>query len=99
MAGTRRFAYDCAIRYGFGCLRDRRLRQLRSRPPGTPMLNELLQRRPYNAAADFIDVNVARGLGGKIAFCDADRSLTYSALQSDSFAFAAALRALGLRPE
>jgi 4-hydroxybenzoate-CoA ligase len=63
------------------------------------MLSELLQRRNYNAAVDFIDANVARGLGDKIAFTEGDRSLTYAALQSDSFTFAAALRALGLRPE
>src|SRR6266700_28024 len=63
------------------------------------MLDELLQRRPYNAAADFIDVNIARGLGDKVAFQDSERALTYSALQSQSFRFAAALRALGVRPE
>ncbi|MEA2937003.1 MAG: 4-hydroxybenzoate-CoA ligase [Alphaproteobacteria bacterium] len=63
------------------------------------MLDDLLQRRPYNAAADFIDGNVARGLGGKIAFTDSERSLTYAGLQSRSFQFAAALKTLGLRPE
>ena len=46
------------------------------------MLEDLLQRRPYNAAADFVDANVARGLGDKIAFTDPDRSFTYGELQS-----------------
>jgi 4-hydroxybenzoate-CoA ligase len=63
------------------------------------MLEDLLARRPYNAAAEFIDANVARGLGGKIAFTDGERSLTYAQLQARSFQFAAALNALGLRPE
>jgi len=63
------------------------------------MLYELLQRRPYNAAADFIDSNVARGLAGKVAFRDGGRALTYGELQSASFRFAAALRGLGLRAE
>jgi 4-hydroxybenzoate-CoA ligase len=63
------------------------------------MLDDLLQRRPYNAACDFIDPNVARGLGDKVAFTDGERSLTYGALQARSYQFGAALRALGLRPE
>jgi len=42
------------------------------------MLDDLLQRRPYNAAVDLIDANVARGLGDKIAFMDGERSLTYA---------------------
>src|SRR5262245_44017705 len=63
------------------------------------MLDDLLQRRPYNAATDFVDANVARGLGEKIAFIDPGRTLTYGELQTHSFQFAAALQALGLRPE
>src|SRR6201995_1418094 len=63
------------------------------------MLDDLLQRRPYNAACDFIDTNLARGLGEKIAFTDGERELTYAALRARSFQFAAALRALGLRAE
>jgi len=63
------------------------------------MLDDLLQRRPYNAAADFVDAPVARGLGEKVAFIDADRSLSYGALQAQSCRFAAALKNLGLRPE
>ena len=63
------------------------------------MLEDLLQRRPYNAVADFVDAQVARGLGKKIAFIDADRSLSYDELQASTCRFAAALRSLGLRPE
>src|SRR5436190_5537430 len=63
------------------------------------MLDDFLKRRPYNAAADFIDGNVARGLGDKLAFVDPERSLSYRALQSRSFQFAAALKTWGLRPE
>ena len=46
------------------------------------MLEDFLQRRPYNAVTDLMDAQVARGLGGKIAFTDADRSLTYGELQA-----------------
>jgi 4-hydroxybenzoate-CoA ligase len=65
----------------------------------TSMLDDFLQRRLYNAAADFVDSIVARGRGGKVAFIDAERSLPYGDLQARSFQFAAALRSLGLRPE
>src|SRR5262249_32547888 len=65
----------------------------------TPMLEDLLQRRPYNAATDFVDANVACGLGDKVAFTDSERSLTYAQLQANSCRFAAALKALGLREE
>ena len=63
------------------------------------MLDDVLHRRPYNAVTDFVDANVARGLGGKIAFTDSERSLTYAELQAGSCRFAAALKALGLREE
>ena len=63
------------------------------------MLDDLLQRRPYNAAADFVDAGVARGLGGKVAFADGERTLTYGDLQEGTFRFAAALRRLGIRQE
>src|SRR5258708_22716374 len=63
------------------------------------MIDDLLQRRAYNAAVDLIDANVARGLGDKIAFMDGARALTYAQLQSASMRFAAALRNLGMRPE
>jgi 4-hydroxybenzoate-CoA ligase len=63
------------------------------------MLEELLERRPYNAVTDLVDAPVARGLGNKIAFIDSDRSLTYGHLQARTCTFAAALRELGLRSE
>jgi 4-hydroxybenzoate-CoA ligase len=63
------------------------------------MLEDFLQRRPYNAVSDLIDAQVARGLGEKIAFTDLDRSLSYGELQSRTCRFASALHAIGLRPE
>jgi 4-hydroxybenzoate-CoA ligase len=63
------------------------------------MLEDLLQRRPYNAVTDLIDAQVARGLGDKIAFTDSDRSLSYGELQARSCRFASTLQKLGLRPE
>jgi len=62
-------------------------------------VDEFGERRPYNAVSDFVDANVARGLGGKIAFIDPERTLTYSELQARSIRFAHALRALGIEPE
>ena len=66
---------------------------------GVSVLDELTRRRPYNAATDFIDANVARGLGRKVAFADPDRTLTYGDLQQRTFRMAHALRGLGLQPE
>ncbi len=63
------------------------------------MLEEFLQRRPYNAVTELIDAQVGRGLGDKIAFTDSDRSLTYGELQAQTCRFASALQDLGLRPE
>lgn len=63
------------------------------------MVDNFAERRPYNAVSDFVDANVARGLGAKIAFIDPDRSLTYGELQTRSVRFANALRQLGLRHE
>jgi 4-hydroxybenzoate-CoA ligase len=64
------------------------------------MLEDLLQRRPYNAVADLIDAPVERGLAGKTAFVDTDRTLTYGDLQAHSCRFASALFFdIGLRPE
>ncbi len=62
-------------------------------------MDELSERRPYNAVSDFVDANVARGLGGKAAFIDPERTLTYGELQARSTRFAHALRALGIEPE
>src|SRR5260370_2049535 len=64
-----------------------------------PTLEDVLRRRPYNAVADFVDANVARGFGDKIAFTDSARSLTYAELQARTCRFATALKALGLREE
>jgi 4-hydroxybenzoate-CoA ligase len=63
------------------------------------MSEDFTARRPYNAAAEFVDANVARGLGGKVAFTDPERTLTYGALQADSCRFARGLQALGLAQE
>lgn len=57
------------------------------------------ERRPYNAVADFVDANVARGLGGKAAFIDPVHRLTYGALQRQTCRFGSGLLALGLKPE
>ncbi len=62
-------------------------------------MDELYERRPYNAVSDFVDANVARGLGSKAAFIDPERTLTYGELQVRSIRFAHALRALGIEPE
>jgi 4-hydroxybenzoate-CoA ligase len=63
------------------------------------MPDDLLARKPYNAVTDFVDAPVARGLAGKVAFIDAERSITYGELQTRTCHFAAALNDLGLRPE
>ena len=60
---------------------------------------ELSARRPYNAAADFVDANIARGNSGKAAFKEKDRALTYGELQSASCRFGRGLYKFGLRPE
>ena len=61
--------------------------------------DDFFRRRPYNAASDMIDANVARGLSHKVAFVDPDRSITYGELQSRSCRFGRALLTLGIRPE
>ena len=61
--------------------------------------DKFTERRPYNAVSDFVDANVARGLGPKIAFIDPDRSLSYGELQARSIRFANALRQLGIAQE
>lgn len=64
-----------------------------------PVPEDFARRRPYNAAVDFVDRNVAEGRGGKLAFIDPTRSLTYGELQSASYRFAHGLLGLGLRQE
>jgi len=51
----------------------------------TPLLDDMLQRRPYNAVTDFVDANVTRGFGDKVAFTDSARSLTYAQLQERTY--------------
>jgi 4-hydroxybenzoate-CoA ligase len=63
-----------------------------------PLIRESYCRR-YNAATEFVDNNVARGLGSKIAFVDPQRSLTYGELQAQTCRLARALRRMGVRPE
>jgi 4-hydroxybenzoate-CoA ligase len=62
-------------------------------------MTDYTQRRPYNAATDFVDANVAGGRGDKPAFADGSRALTYAELQVATFRFAHGLRAFGLRQE
>jgi 4-hydroxybenzoate-CoA ligase len=57
------------------------------------------ERRPYNAAADFVDANVARGLSDKAAFVDPRRTLSYGELQRETCRFASGLLTLGLKRE
>ena len=54
---------------------------------------------PSNAVTDLIDAPVERGLAGKTAFIDADRTLSYGDLQARSCRFASALSDIGLRAE
>ena len=60
---------------------------------------EFSQRRPYNAASDFVDANIEAGRGNKAAFSDGQRKLSYGELQAQSQRFAHGLRALGLKQE
>jgi 4-hydroxybenzoate-CoA ligase len=62
-------------------------------------VDDFSARRPYNAASDFIDTNVARGLASKLAYIDPDRSISYGDLQTLGCQFARALQRLGLRQE
>jgi 4-hydroxybenzoate-CoA ligase len=52
-----------------------------------------------NACADLIDRNIAEGRADKLAFVEAERSLTYGALQQQTCRFARLLARLGLRRE
>jgi 4-hydroxybenzoate-CoA ligase len=53
----------------------------------------------YNAAVELLDRNVAAGRGGKTAFTDAERSVTYGALQRETCRVANLLLSLALRRE
>ena len=63
------------------------------------MSEPFLERRPYNAAADFVDANVMRGHAGKPVFIDPRRAITYGELQKRTCRFASGLLALGLKAE
>ncbi len=63
------------------------------------MLDELLQRRPYNAAADFVDGAIELGFSKKIAFIDTNQSLTYLDLQTYTRQFADGLKKMDVRQE
>ena len=54
---------------------------------------------PYNAAVDMIDRNACAGRGGKLAFIDPRRRLTYAELQSACARFADVLPRLGIARE
>jgi 4-hydroxybenzoate-CoA ligase len=62
-------------------------------------LEELTRRRPYNAAEEFVDANVANGNGERMAFRDPERTLTYRQLQEATCKFASGLHGLGLKQE
>ena len=47
--------------------------------------DDFTQRRAYNAVSDFVDANIARGLGDKLAFRDGMRSFTFKELQDNWF--------------
>ncbi|HJQ55767.1 MAG TPA: benzoate-CoA ligase family protein [Vineibacter sp.] len=53
----------------------------------------------YNAADDMVDRNVREGRGGKVAFIDPTRRLTYGEVQQGCDRFANALRRLGIGRE
>jgi 4-hydroxybenzoate-CoA ligase len=55
--------------------------------------------RDYNAAVDFVDRNVAQGRGGKTAFIDPSRNLTYGELLDAAARIGPMLARLGLEPE
>ena len=62
-------------------------------------MTDFSERRPYNAVTDFVDANVARGHGSRLAFDDGTRRLTFGELQQATCRFAGGLGKLGLRPE
>jgi 4-hydroxybenzoate-CoA ligase len=55
--------------------------------------------RDYNAAVDFVDRNVAEGRGGKTAFIDPSRNLTYSELRDAAARIGPMLVRMGGEPE
>ena len=53
----------------------------------------------YNAVSVFVDANVDRGYGGKPAFIDPSRTLTYQDLQNSTNKFANILGDLKIKRE
>lgn len=67
--------------------------------PGMRAPNTVNTDGPYNAVTYLLDRNVEEGRGGKVAFQDPTRKLTYGELQSQSRRFANLLRRMGVRRE
>ena len=63
------------------------------------MLDDVLHRRPYNAVSDFVDANVARGFGDKIAFTDTRALAELRRAAGGFLPFRRGVAALGLREE
>jgi 4-hydroxybenzoate-CoA ligase len=63
------------------------------------LLEEITRHRPYNAATDFIDANVARGFGDKVAFADPERMVTYGDLQAKTCSLSFELQKFGLKSQ
>jgi 4-hydroxybenzoate-CoA ligase len=62
-------------------------------------LDERTGRRNYNAAVDLVDRNVAEGRGGKLAYIDPARRITYAELADSAARVGPMLARLGLRRE
>lgn len=58
-----------------------------------------MQLRDYNAAVDFVDRNVAEGRGGKLAFIDPVRRITYDELRDAASRVGPMLARLGIQQE
>src|SRR3974390_981176 len=55
--------------------------------------------RDYNAAVDFVDRHGAEGRGGKVAFIDPFRNLTYGELRDSAARIGPMLARMGIEPE
>lgn len=59
----------------------------------------MTRQETYNAVADFVDRNIAEGHGGRNAFIDPERSMTYAELARGTHQMANALGRLDIRRE